>query len=664
MDQRKDILAASIEGEAEIVSDGTKAKKKPTVFGKKEKKSKNTSKEIKEPKKTKEKKEPKEPKVSKKLKTANKTRKIKNTPNEDKVTSGNKENKKKLSAFTGIKARLILASVVPTVIGVVVVLILAIVNMTQGMNTEAINGLTLLADSTKASYDNAYIGDWRVDNNGNLFKGDVNLSQKQDGMDKYTDGNDADLAIFIGTDCKLTSLRDSNNKRMLSLKADEKIWETVKTGVTYTGSYIDIDGTYYTGVYIPLKNFSGSVAGMMFAGQPKTDITSFIMEKIITLVSVSLVVFAVVIIAALMISRRIAKALVSVNRLFVSLADGDLTIEVTPELLHRKDEIGQMADSVQTLINKLQTIVSNLQNTAESIHQSGEGMASTANQSSKATEEISSAVEDISKGAVSQAEEIQSASAQIANMGNLISEIVEKVANLTNAANAMGKAGDVSMNTMVELSDSNDHTTEAINKIAEQINITNESVGRIGAAAALITNIADQTSLLSLNASIESARAGEAGRGFAVVASEIQKLAAQSEEAASEIKDIIENLQDESEKTVEAMNDTKVLIHEQVGKLNATKDSFVDVSDGIAVSRQETAVIENNAGSCNDARRQINDVISNLSAISEENAASAEQTTASMQELTATINMLAATANDLMKISAQLNNEVKFFKVK
>ena len=249
-------------------------------------------------------------------------------------------------------------------------------------------------------------------------------------------------------------------------------------------------------------------------------------------------------------------------------------------------------------------------------------------------------------------------------MGNLISEIVEKVANLTDAANAMGKAEDVSMNTMVELSDSNDHTTDAINKIAEQINITNESVGRIGAAAALITNIADQTSLLSLNASIESARAGEAGRGFAVVASEIQKLAAQSEEAASEIKDIIENLQDESEKTVKAMNDTKVLIHEQVGKLNATKDSFVDVSDGIAVSRQETAVIENNAGSCNDARRQINDVISNLSAISEENAASAEQTTASMQELTATINMLAATANDLMKISDQLNNEVKFFKVK
>ena len=451
---------------------------------------------------------------------------------------------------------------------------------------------------------------------------------------------------------------------MLSLKADDKIWEAVQKGNTYTTSHVDIDGTDYTGVYIPLKNFSGSVVGMMFSGQPRTDITTFIMQKIIALISVSVVVLIVVIVVASIISTKLANALVSVNNLFIALANGDLTVDVNKSILARKDEIGQMAQSVQILIDKLQEIVANLQNTASELHRSGEDMTSSANQSSKATEEISSAVEDISKGAVSQAEEIQNASAQIANMGELISEIVEKVANLTKATDAMGRAGDTSMSTMSELSDSNDHTTESINNIANQINITNESVGRIGEAAALITNIADQTSLLALNASIESARAGEAGKGFAVVASEIQKLASQSDEAAGEIKEIIEKLQLESEKTVEDMNNTKVLIHEQIGKLDATKNSFIDVSDGIAVSRNETAVIENNAGSCDEARKQINDVVSNLSAISEENAASAQQTTASMQELTATINMLAETANGLMTVSEQLNNEVKFFKVK
>lgn len=562
-----------------------------------------------------------------------------------------------------IKARLIASSVLPTVVGITVVLIIAIVNMSAGMNAEASNGLVLLAEATKSSYDNTYSGDWRVDNNGNIFKGDTNLSQKQDGIDKFTDDNDADIAIFYGVDSKVTSLRDSNNKRMLSLKAPDSVWEKVKTGETYKADHIDIDGVDYTGVYLPLKNYNGNIVGMLFAGEPRTAITSFIIQRVIALVGVTIIVLLVIAVISLMLSRKIANALVTVNRLFVFLSNGDLTMKVDPNMLKRNDEIGEMAGSVQALISKLNGIVTGLTESADQLYKSGDEMAATASQSSKATEEISSAVEDISKGAVSQAEEIQNASSYIANMGKLIEDIVEKVSNLTQAANVMGNAGDTSMNTMVELSESNDHTTEAVNKIADQIELTNESVGKIGEAAAFITNIADQTSLLALNASIESARAGEAGKGFAVVASEIQKLASQSDEAAGEIKQIIENLKQESEKTVEEMNSTKLLINEQVVKLNATRDSFVDVSDGINVSRQETAAIEVNVGSCDDARQQVNDVIANLSAISEQNAASAEETTASMQELTATISMLSTTANDLMKISEKLNSEMKFFKI-
>ena len=340
MDQDKNITTASIEGEVENVSaNDIKEEHEATVTEHKKKNKRNNDKA----------KISKAAKANAQLIEKEKKRKQKNfrmrknVQNKDNINNDNTNNntsgdnkEKKSSLLCGIKAKLIMTSLLPTVVGIVAVLILAIVNISQGMNTEAVNGLSLLGQSTKASYDNEYTGDWRVDNNGNLFKGDVNLSQKQDGIDKFTKDGDADLAVFIGVDCKLTSLRDSNNKRMLSLKADDKIWEAVQKGNTYTTSHVDIDGTDYTGVYIPLKNFSGSVVGMMFSGQPRTDITTFIMQKIIALISVSIVVLIVVIVVASIISTKLANALVSVNNLFIALANGDLTVDVNKSILARK----------------------------------------------------------------------------------------------------------------------------------------------------------------------------------------------------------------------------------------------------------------------------------------------------------------------------------------
>jgi methyl-accepting chemotaxis protein len=307
--------------------------------------------------------------------------------------------------------------------------------------------------------------------------------------------------------------------------------------------------------------------------------------------------------------------------------------------------------------------MTSLKDSADTLFQEGESLDDVAAQSSAAADEISIAVEDISKGAVSQADEIKNASTQINTMGSVIESIVDNVGSLTNVSESMSSAGEASKITMHELSTSNDRTTQSIAKIAEQINNTNESIQKISAAAELITFITDQTSLLALNASIESARAGEAGKGFAVVATEIQNLAVQSEEAAKEIQNVIKALQQESDQTMQIMEEAKELINDQQIKLNATNTRFEDVSSGINNTKESTDVIRVNTDECDSARVHVMDVITNLSDISQANASAAEETTASMQELNSTINVMSESARKLKKLSVDLNKEMEFFKI-
>ena len=168
---------------------------------------------------------------------------------------------------------------------------------------------------------------------------------------------------------------------------------------------------------------------------------------------------------------------------------------------------------------------------------------------------------------------------------------------------------------------------------------------------------------MALNASIEAARAGEAGKGFAFVADEIGKLADQSNTSAEQIRQTIDNLLEESEKSVEVMESVNVLVAEQQEKLNQTREKFVKVSKGITTSKDDMAAIKSHTESYFAARKKVADLIQSLSAISEENAASTQQTTASMEELNATMNLLAEASKNLTDLSRQLEEEIGFFQI-
>lgn len=290
-------------------------------------------------------------------------------------------------------------------------------------------------------------------------------------------------------------------------------------------------------------------------------------------------------------------------------------------------------------------------------------MKSLASQTNTTADEIAQAIEDIAKGAATQAQDIESATTQITHMGAMIESIVSGVQELDRVSMNIKKADDESELIINELGLSNDRTLEAIKKIDTSVHTTNESVGKIQEAVNLITDIASETSLLSLNASIEAARAGEAGRGFAVVASQISKLSEDSNSSAQTIETIIQQLSADSKASVEIMAEVGQIIAEQQKKLNETKEKFADVSKGIEISIAETENVYTQTKDCDRTRIKVTDIIQNLSAVADKNAMSTQQTNASMEEMNATINLLAQSAKDLKDIADQLQREVSFFQI-
>ncbi len=525
-------------------------------------------------------------------------------------------------------------------------------------------GLHAAAILLENQLSNELPGDWSLSEDGQLLKGETAIHDLyQDQLDTLNRQTGMHFTLFYGDTRFVTSLTDADTgKRMEGTKASEAVVsEVLNRGNEYLAENFQIGGQDWYAYYIPLKNSDGTVVGMVFAGRD-TSIVDNNMKAAAIAIAVTFVLFFLFNwgVARVLITQS-TRSMRDIVSGLQSLEDGELSFYINDRTFNRKDELGVIASSSAQVRDKLQDVISATKKLSDDVTQSGVSLASSAEAASRVAEQVTCAVEDISRGAQSQAESMENSVNNTNEMGESIDDITERIEDLSAAANDMLTGANRTVDTLESLMAKNENVMSSMQDINEQIRQTNNSVKDIAEASNIITAIAEQTHLLSLNATIEAARAGEYGKGFTVVASEIGQLSAQSKQAAVSIKKIVETLVNESQKSVDTIEELSESMKEQNSQLTSTKDDMDSVVVNVNNVDSSTKMIAEKIHLLNELKTGFSDIISELSAISQQNAASTQETNASMEELNATFSLISEAANDLRSMAETLNEKMSFF---
>lgn len=393
-----------------------------------------------------------------------------------------------------------------------------------------------------------------------------------------------------------------------------------------------------------------------------------IMQPITRIMQISAITAALIIIvcstAGYILAGFMISPIIKVTNIINKLADLDFTEnEIQKQLNKRKDETGEMSRAISVLHEHLANVVSNLKDQSENLFSAADSLSVNVSESATAIEQVERAVSEIADAASMQADETQKATENVILIGNMVQDTTSEAESLLVNATGMKTSGDEASATLIELEQINKRAKEAIDTIYEQTNTTNESALKIREATTLITSIAEETNLLSLNASIEAARAGDQGRGFAVVASQIQKLAEQSNESARQIEAITDSLIDDSEKAVAIMGEVKEIMMKQNEHVTKTDEIFTQVKNGINSSIDGVTRIAEKTRQMDKARINVVDVVQSLTAIAEENAASTEETSASVTEVSSTVTNISDNTEKMKNVASKLEQNMEIFKV-
>ena len=377
-------------------------------------------------------------------------------------------------------------------------------------------------------------------------------------------------------------------------------------------------------------------------------------------IGISMVVMLLTIIITFIMGRRLMQPLVKVSTIIEDVANGNIEADFSV-VKESNDEIGLIIEKMKELTQSLGSIVGKIRNSSDTMSSNSYELNDTSSQTLAANNEISKAVEDVAEGSTGMAASISNINENLLEMSNETKDINESVNEIRNQTTAVQDSSKIMNDKIKSMQDSSRKMDDGISAISKRIETVNTTVDKVSNIVSVIEEISSETNLLSLNASIEAARAGDAGKGFAVVAQEIRVLSDNTNTELENIKQIISSLVEECRYCVQASGTIVEDNAKQKEEIKAVLDEFGSLDEQIQKTAEKADEIEELVTAMIELNDDITKSSNSLTDVSAANAAATEEMNANIEELNAMMHGVSEMAGHMNNESDGLKEALSFF---